>query len=431
MSPIIRIQNLGKKYRLGETHARSLRDLVNTTASRLFGSRGNSRRSEPDGDANDFWALQNISLEIQPGQVVGVIGRNGAGKSTLLKILSNIVTPTTGRIELYGRVASLLEVGTGFHPELTGRENVFLNGTILGMTKAQVRQRFDEIVAFAGVDTFIDTPVKRYSSGMTVRLAFAVAAFLESEILIIDEVLAVGDVEFQRKCLGRMQAVSESGRTVLFVSHNMPSVRALTTRSIVLSRGKLHFDGATPDAIDQYVQENTVSRTASQSVAERDRPFDGLSSELRFESLEVEQLESFVEGSEIPITVTIRGHRSSEDFAIGLTVFREDEAPVGNAFSSALAPPPPGELISYRLAIPAVQLAPGRYHCAISIVEARSLGQRMQDSLRDVLAFEVEPGPLRSQHWPAGWGPIRFPEMRLLSATTSASSSSPLLTGRE
>ncbi len=428
MPPIIRIHNLGKKYRLGETHAASLRDLVNSAVSRCFGRQSplqsglpNFRQADRDrfDDAGEFWALKELSLEIHPGEVVGIIGRNGAGKSTLLKILSNIVAPSTGRIELAGRVASLLEVGTGFHPELTGRENVYLNGTILGMTKSQVRRRFDEIVAFAGVDTFIDTPVKRYSSGMTVRLAFAVAAFLESEILIIDEVLAVGDAEFQRKCLGRMQAVSESGRTVLFVSHNMPSVRALTTRSIVLSQGKLRFDGATENAIDCYAQENSVTRSVAISVTDRDRPFDGLTGEVRFESLEVEQVAPYVEGSEVPILIGVRSQRPAERFIVGLTVFRRDESPVGSCFSPPLAPPPQDAVAQYRLTIPAQQLTPGSYHCAISLAEARSQGRRLQDSLTDVLSFEIEPGPLQSQGWPAAWGPIRFPEMRLLPAHPS------------
>lgn len=429
MSPIIRIQNLGKKYRLGETHARSLRDLVNSTAAWCLGQRSESKAAppmpqggEPDrfDEAGDFWALKEVSFEIHPGEVVGVIGRNGAGKSTLLKVLSSIVAPSTGRIELSGRVASLLEVGTGFHPELTGRENVFLNGTILGMTKAQIRRRFDEIVAFAGVEAFIDTPVKRYSSGMTVRLAFAVAAFLESEILIIDEVLAVGDIDFQRKCLGRMQAVSESGRTVLFVSHNMPSIRALTTRSIVLSRGVLLFDGATDEAIDRYIEENTIARGASASVAVRDRPFAGLTGEVRIEALKVEQAKPYTEGSDVAIRVDVRTHQASAEFVVGITIFRADDSPVGSCFSSALTPSPPGEVARYRFLLPTEQLAPGSYHCAISLGEARSQGRRLQDSLVDVLSFEIEPGPLQSQGWPNAWGPIRFSEMRLLPATPVA-----------
>ncbi len=426
---MIRIQDLGKKYRLGQTHTRSLRELVNATAKWCLGrhssATGGTRqrpRGEPDrfDDDGQFWALKDVSLEVQPGEVVGIIGRNGAGKSTLLKILSNIVSPSAGRIELAGRVASLLEVGTGFHPELTGRENVFLNGTILGMTKAQVRRRFDEIVAFAGVDSFIDTPVKRYSSGMTVRLAFAVAAFLESEILIIDEVLAVGDVEFQRKCLGRMEAVSESGRTVLFVSHNMPSVRALTTRSIVLSRGQLRFDGTTEDAIDCYVQENADSRTAASTVTDRDRAFDDLTGELRLEYLEVGQSDPYTEGSEVSILIAVRGCRASGDCMVGVTIHRHDESPVGNCLSLPLPAPSPGTLVHYRLALPTELLAPGSYHCSLSIGEARSECRQLHDSLRDVLAFEIEPGPLKSRRWQSAWGPIRFPAMRLLPALPSS-----------
>ncbi|MGB3754186.1 MAG: ABC transporter ATP-binding protein, partial [Parerythrobacter sp.] len=207
----------------------------------------------------DFWALQDINFEIKRGEAVGIIGRNGAGKSTLLKILSRITEPTTGRYEIFGRVSSLLEVGTGFHPELTGRENVYLNGTILGMKRREVKAKFDEIVAFSGVEKFIDTPVKHYSSGMQVRLAFAVAAHLEPEILIIDEVLAVGDAEFQKKCLGKMEDVTGEGRTVLFVSHNMGAVRRLCGRGIVVDEGEIVFIGEASDAINNYLLSNKVS----------------------------------------------------------------------------------------------------------------------------------------------------------------------------
>jgi lipopolysaccharide transport system ATP-binding protein len=206
-----------------------------------------------------FWALKNVSFEVEHGEVLGIIGRNGAGKSTLLKILSRITEPTSGRAEIFGRVASLLEVGTGFHPDLTGRENVYLNGTILGMRKNEVDQKFDEIVAFSEVEKFIDTPVKRYSSGMRVRLAFAVAANLEPEILIIDEVLAVGDLNFQRKCLGKMSEVAQHGRTVLFVSHNMAAVTQLCQRGIVLANGEVTFDGASGQSVDFYVRSNSAS----------------------------------------------------------------------------------------------------------------------------------------------------------------------------
>ena len=210
-------------------------------------------RSIEGDEIEEFWALKDVSFEVKRGEVLGIIGRNGAGKSTLLKILSRITEPTAGRVRIRGRVASLLEVGTGFHPELTGRENIFLNGAILGMTRAEIQRKFDEIVAFAEVEKFLDTPVKRYSSGMYVRLAFAVAAHLEPEILVVDEVLAVGDAEFQKKCLGKMGEVAEGGRTVLFVSHNMPAVSALCSRAVLLVGGKLHSHGDVAKVIASYL----------------------------------------------------------------------------------------------------------------------------------------------------------------------------------
>ena len=257
MSPItaIRTQNLGKRYRLGQltpysTLRESIRRWAVAPAKRLLrGGSADSSRSE-----SILWAVREVDLEIEPGEVVGVIGRNGAGKSTLLKLLTRITRPTTGRIELRGRVGSLLEVGAGFHPELTGRENVFLNGAVLGMTRAEVRRAFDSIVDFAGVEAFLDTPVKRYSSGMWVRLAFAVAAHLEPEILLIDEVLAVGDAEFQKKCLGRMSDVARGGRTVLFVSHNMAAVESLCTHGLLMDAGRVTFRGPMNETIDAYLK---------------------------------------------------------------------------------------------------------------------------------------------------------------------------------
>ena len=216
----------------------------------------------------DFWALKDVSLQIKQGEVVGIIGRNGAGKSTLLKILSRITVPTEGRIRIDGRIASLLEVGTGFHQELTGRENIFLNGAILGMTRAEIIRKFDEIVEFSGIEEFLDTPVKRYSSGMYVRLAFAVAAHLEPEILIVDEVLAVGDAAFQKKCLGKMGSFAQSGRTVLFVSHNMEAVRTLCQRGVWLKDGRLHKDGKADEILEDYF--NSISNELSFSCANPD-----------------------------------------------------------------------------------------------------------------------------------------------------------------
>ncbi len=246
MPPIIQVEGLGKKYRLGERQPYlALRDVLTRA---IHPSQWRNQQT-----AGEFWALEDINLSVEQGDVVGIIGRNGAGKSTLLKILSRITPPTKGKITLRGRVASLLEVGTGFHPELTGRENIYLNGAILGMTKGEIKKKFDEIVAFAEVEQFLDTPVKHYSSGMYVRLAFAVAAHLEPEILIVDEVLAVGDVQFQKKCLGKMTEVSQQdGRTVLFVSHNMSAVATLCNKAVVLEKGHVKIQGATQMCLDAY-----------------------------------------------------------------------------------------------------------------------------------------------------------------------------------
>lgn len=274
--PAIQIEGLGKRYSLARSpggNARSnyrrFSDLLTMAAAAPFGwLRGNAPRSKRE----DFWALQDIDLKIGHGEVVGIVGRNGAGKSTLLKILSRITDPTVGRIEMDGRVASLLEVGTGFHPELTGRENIFLNGAILGMSRREISRKFDEIVAFSEVERFLDTPVKRYSSGMYVRLAFAVAAHLESEILVVDEVLAVGDSGFQRKCLQKMEGISRDGRTILFVSHNLGTVVELCERAICLNQGRVVADDRADKVVEYYqnsglIQTSGWSRPSSRPAA--------------------------------------------------------------------------------------------------------------------------------------------------------------------
>ena len=248
MNDAIRVEDLGKRYRIGGLPSgyRTLRDALASSLRRL-------RRREPSPSTDTIWALRHINFNVERGKVLGIVGRNGAGKSTLLKLLSRVTDPTEGKAEIYGRVGSLLEVGTGFHPELTGRENIYLNGAILGMKRAEIERKFDEIVEFAEVRKFIDTPVKRYSSGMYLRLAFGVAAHLEPEILVVDEVLAVGDAEFQRKCLGKMSDVAHEGRTVLFVSHNMSAILRLTEETIVLDKGKIVMRGPTPEAVDFYM----------------------------------------------------------------------------------------------------------------------------------------------------------------------------------
>ena len=263
-NPVIHVENLGKLYRIGERERYlALRDIIARTASapfRLFRTR---KASTADGDPTQIWALQNVSFEVRQGDVVGIIGRNGAGKTTLLKVLARVTKPTRGFVDVRGRMGSLLEVGTGFHPELTGRENVFLSGAVLGMSKAEIQRKFDEIVAFAEVEKFIDTPLKHYSSGMQMRLAFAVAAHLEPEILLVDEVLAVGDQQFQKKCLGKMSDVAKGGRTILFVSHNMGAITRLCGHGIWLENGRVKSIGPVLDVAAAYI------RTGSKATGER------------------------------------------------------------------------------------------------------------------------------------------------------------------
>lgn len=258
----IRVHELGKIYRIGEQQVayRTIRETIMKGLSSPIRKATSVFRGDAYGASGlkqDIWALRNISFEVKKGEVLGIIGRNGAGKTTLLKLLSRITEPSEGRAEVYGRVSSLLEVGTGMHPELTGRENIFLNGTILGMKRTEIKSKFDEIVDFSGVERFIDTPLKHYSSGMQVRLAFSIAAHMEPEILIVDEVLAVGDAEFQKKCMGKMGKVAESGKTVLFVSHNMAAVRTLCSKGLSLDKGRIVKQGDVNDIVDNYLKETS------------------------------------------------------------------------------------------------------------------------------------------------------------------------------
>ncbi len=263
MSSIIKVDKVSKEFVISHEAAErytTLRDVMARQAKKIFSFSKSNSTNKKAITRESFMALKDVSFEVKPGERLAIIGRNGAGKSTLLKVLSRITEPSTGRIEINGRVASLLEVGTGFHPELTGRENIYLNGAILGMSRTEIKRKFDEIVDFSEVEKFLDTPVKRYSSGMYVRLAFAVAAHLEPEILVVDEVLAVGDAQFQKKCLGKMKDVSSNGRTVLFVSHNMAAVKSLCTHGILLNKGQLVFDGPVIDAVNQYQKgQNTTT----------------------------------------------------------------------------------------------------------------------------------------------------------------------------
>ena len=315
----IKIEGLGKKYLLrhqagGRHRYVALRDVLAGKYKGLF-----NRKSEI-GNRNsreEFWALKDVSFEIKPGEAVGIIGRNGAGKSTLLKLLSRITEPSQGRIELEGRVASLLEVGTGFHPELTGRENIFLNGAILGMRRAEIRKKFDEIVAFAEVEKFLDTPVKHYSSGMYMRLAFAVAAHLEPEILVVDEVLAVGDALFQKKCLAKMGEVGHSGRTILFVSHNMAAVQQLCSRAILLEKGKRVGDGLADEVVRSYLNQGAGSSEALVELTGKARP-PSVDGRLRLKSININDGRPLSSGEPCEFLLDFESNEALEDVWFGI-----------------------------------------------------------------------------------------------------------------
>ncbi len=337
-----------------------------------------------------FWALKDVSFELQPGEVVGIIGRNGAGKSTLLKIISRITEPTTGRLSMRGRVGSLLEVGAGFHPELSGRENVYLSGVILGMTRHEISRKFDEIVSFAGIESFIDMPVKRYSSGMYVRLAFAVAAHLETEILVVDEALAVGDAQFQKKCLGRMDDVGKQGRTVLFVSHNLGAVMQLCPFSILLKQGTLITKGPSKPVIEDYLARLSSPANSLQTGEVNERSGDG---RLRFTDAYLrnqsgDRIDTPVSGNPVAITLDFESERDLSHVQFMLTLYNQSGIAVTHCNVDACGARPqvpkgPGRVVCH---IPKLPLPYGRYRLAI----AASDETEMMDLIPTACVFDVE-----------------------------------------
>ncbi len=383
--PILSIQHIGKRYQLGGSRAsQTLRDEL----TRVFTQAGRRAAAQ----YREFWALRDVFFDVMPGEAVAIIGRNGAGKSTLLKILSQITPPTEGQIFVRGRTASLLEVGTGFHPELTGRENIFLNGAILGMTRREIAAHFDEIVAFAEIERFLDTPVKRYSSGMYVRLAFAVAAHLEPEILIIDEVLAVGDAMFQQKCLSKMEEVSHGGRTVLFVSHNMTAVQSLCTRGVLLNGGRVHMVGDTNAVIEEYVQ-GFFMRGADDTVHNRqDRSGTGKVRMVGIRLLDAQDREAPSIGSGEPCTLEFSYEAASPLQNISVAWNLRDERAQflmrismqdsGKDYGNF---PPHGTL---RCAIPRLPLVPGHYRLSSEI----QVGGEVADAVEGAFVLTVEGG---------------------------------------
>ena len=397
----IEVENLSKLYQLGEISTGTLsRDLTRWWA----GVRGREDPFQKIGQANDratkgtsdfVWALQDISFEVKKGEILGIIGRNGAGKSTLLKILSRVTKPTTGRIRVRGRMASLLEVGTGFHPELTGRENIFLNGAILGMRKDEIRRKLDEIVDFAGVQRYLDTPVKRYSSGMYVRLAFAVAAHLEPEILVVDEVLAVGDAEFQKKCLGKMKDVSENdGRTVLFVSHNMSAMKSLCNQAVIMQFGRIVGKGAVEAMVHRYLQAAN-SAVSTYEWADTNRPvYQGIELLSIFATATSDE-ENTVLTTDTPFNISIRYRIIEKGHSIGFTLsFWNDTdeiifQSINNHESEYFGKPLPCGSYLTSCEIPKHFLNEGNYHVSLNI-----FGEAYRNPLllKNLLYISIEDG---------------------------------------
>lgn len=406
---VIAVENLSKVYRLGTTRPMNFRRgrRVRKAASKSPSPGDSAQTSRLDG--NIFRALRDVNFEVQHGEALGIIGRNGAGKSTLLKILSRVTAPTTGLVKVRGSVASLLEVGTGFHPDLTGRENVFLNGAILGMSKQQLTQRFDEIVEFSGVEEFIDTPVKRYSSGMYVRLAFAVAAHLEPEILIMDEVLAVGDAAFQRKCLGKMGEAAKQGRTVLFVSHNMVAVQSLCSRALLLDDGLIAANGAATDVVPRYLASGFSEAQGERTFGDPAKaPGNDI---VRVESVRVipgsEEHEGLI-SMQTPVIVEMRYRRLRPQTVFHLEIHLVNHEEVVLFYASPGLCPPDAGAYESRCVIPGSLLNSGGYRVKLMLVEEESHPAWLHEA---TVSFSVEDLEERKVGWMARRPGVIYPAL--------------------
>jgi lipopolysaccharide transport system ATP-binding protein len=411
----VRVEGLGKEYRLGGPRERytTLRDRLNQLASAPFKAlRGRKERREQEPP---FWALKDVSFNVRRGEVLGIVGRNGAGKSTLLKILSRITEPTEGEVDINGRVGSLLEVGTGFHPELTGRENVYLNGAILGMRRVEIGRKFDEIVAFAEIEKFIDTPVKHYSSGMYMRLAFGVAAHLEPEILVVDEVLSVGDAAFQKKCMGKMEEVADRGRTILFVSHNMVAIKALCTRCLWMNQGQLFGFGPTTDIVNKYLKAGSTSITR--------RVWDTPESAPGNDQIRLRSVRLVVPKGETDDALTIKTPFDVEfeywnlkdncRLNLSMCVHNEDNICVFTTTSCKEkrwdGQPFPKGLFRSTCEIPADLLNDGMYRISVLFVEDTSVVVSVQN---DLLTFEVHDDNSDRNQWYGKWPGVTRPRLQ-------------------
>lgn len=413
---VIRVDNLAKQYRISEVaQFDALRDVMAHSFRILFAPAAARRTAR---SPRTIWALRDVSFEVKHGELLGLIGRNGSGKSTLLKILSRITSPTHGTAEIRGRLGSLLEVGTGFHGELTGRENIYLSGAILGMKKAQIDRRFDDIVVFSEVERFLDTPVKHYSSGMYVRLAFAVAAHLEPDILLVDEVLAVGDSEFQQKCLKKMREVAYDGRTVLFVSHDLNAVQTLTNRTLLLESGRVLACGATADIIQQYLEKPVDESSTTYELEHAPRQDAHLSRAVSIVRLALDRSSNRLTLDQpLSVLATIRGNRSVRPFAFTMGFSLANGFRVGGLFGPEVHAIERGEEATFRLTLSRLPLSPGSYRCWLAVTQSNDSGSHEDfDLVYDVLHFQVTPRPnafsLR-ETWIPGWGPVRFDEPKV------------------
>lgn len=413
---IIKIEHVSKEYRLGAIGGGTLKGDLQSLAARIRGKEDPNARIGQDVYAKNqrFLALDDVSFSVEKGERVGIIGHNGAGKSTLLKLLSRVTAPTKGTISFNGRIASMLEVGTGFHPELTGRENVYLNGAILGMSKAEITEKFDDIVRFAEMEKFIDTPVKRYSSGMYVKLAFAVAAHLDSEILVMDEVLAVGDMKFQQKCLGKMDDVSKNeGRTVLYVSHNMNTIRQLCTRCVVLDHGKVVFDGDVDEAISIYMSEHHSTLPSSINLDIVPRSPEFINSILKMKQFDfISDNGAYIKaGSSVQFKLKIESEETTKKICLRYMIYFSDGIPVGMATTSA------GELEVnngfhiIRGLLNTELLAPGSYWIKLALYQINEFGsEQLYDVIDKAIHFNIDDSNhINNMTWNhQWWGHIYF-----------------------
>lgn len=408
----IRVEHVSKEYRLGAIGGATLKGEIQAKIAKLRHKENpNLKIGEKEHDKNErFLALNDMSFDVKKGETVGIIGRNGAGKSTILKLICRVTAPTKGNIYLNGRITSMLEVGTGFHPELTGRENVYLNGAILGMTKAEIDKKFDEIVEFSEVGQFIDTPVKRYSSGMKVKLAFAVASHLDSEIMIMDEVLAVGDVAFQNKCIDRMKKVAEEeGRTILYVSHNMATVKSLCNRCIVLSHGQVAFEGSTEEAIAVYMQDENLDNTTFFDTSGVKR-HPKCSQKHLLQNLHMYESESCVleYGDKFPFRISWKSE-NADKLLMKMVVNGIDATPVGVIFGGEIKAEK--GMNSTDFMFDTSYLVPGKYTVDVILYDEDKAGNMMFHDRTTALRFTVEHGEksLKLKHWFKDWGNAVLP----------------------